>query len=122
MSSVTDRGKNGVAFRYSAGDDGGTVLVDRLAWRGYSAVSEGRRLPVETGPFGLLEITVPSGSGTVTVDYDVPGFPQAIILLALGLVGASIHQIMWRLSWRSRTRAWTPEVTNAEELESNYVI
>ena len=122
VTSVIDRGDNAVAFRYSAGDDGGTVLVDRLAWRGYSAVSEGTKLPIETGPFGLLEITVPSGSGTVTVDYEVPGFPQAIILLALGLVGASIHQIMWRLSWRSRTRSWAPEVTNAEELESNYMI
>jgi hypothetical protein len=66
--------------------DGGTVLVDRLAWPGYSATMNGETLDITQGPYGLMMVEIPPGAdGQVVIRYAVPGLP-----LGLGLAGAAV--------------------------------
>jgi len=75
---------------------GGTVLVNRLDWPGYSATGDGHALKVSEGPLGLVEITVPAGSTAIHLDYEVPGLRTGLLAVTLGLLVALAHQLLWR--------------------------
>jgi hypothetical protein len=76
--------------------EGGTVLLDRLAWPGYRAgTPDGAAVPVGKGPIGLLELTVPSGTTTIEVGYEVPGLRTGLTAAAAVTVLALLHQLLW---------------------------
>jgi hypothetical protein len=82
--------------------EGGTVLLDRLAWPGYSAVTaEGGAVDVREGPLGLLEVTVPPGSNVIDVEYEIPGLRAGLVAVLVGGLVALAHQVHW---WRGRRR------------------
>jgi hypothetical protein len=83
--------------------DGGTVLLDRLAWPGYSAATaSGAEIEVAEGPLGLLELTVPPGTTVIDVAYQVPGLRTGLVAVALGFLVAVAHQLLW---WFRRREA-----------------
>jgi len=102
----------GSGVRISANSrDGGTVLVDRLNWPGYTATTgDGRAVEVREGPLGLVEIVVPPGSTVVHLDYDVPGLRTGLVALTLTLLVALAHQLLWR---RRRTAPSGPRIPTA---------
>ncbi|TPW75991.1 hypothetical protein [Schumannella soli] len=79
-----------------------TVTFARLAWPGYSATLDGRALPVETGPAGLLQVTIPADtdSGRLQVSFAPPGSTAGI---AAGAAGLLIIVVLMVLA-RRRTR------------------
>ena len=114
---------NDAAFRAQT-DSGGTVLLDRLAWIGYSATLEdGTPLQISTAPYGLMLIDIPAGTdGMVTVTHEIPGLTAGVVIGLLGLAGAIVFQVLW---WRRRPeRVSDPALNIADEseVESNYMI
>lgn len=79
---------------------GGTLLVNRLGWHGYSAQVDGVSVAVSAGPAGLLEIEVPPGSGTLTLVYKIPNLDLGILIATLGAIAGLTHVIVWRRQLR----------------------
>jgi hypothetical protein len=76
---------------------GGTVLVDRLDWPGYSATTDdGAAVDVHEGPLGLVELAVPAGSTVIHLGYEVPGLRTGLVAATLGLLVGLAHQLVWR--------------------------
>lgn len=117
---IADQG-NGLRFSYES-PRGGKVLLDRLAWTGYSARSGNANLPVSVCPAGLLQVTVPAGSGTVDLSYEVPGLRVRLALLVVAAATAVVMQLRWRTRWRRKIRSWAPEVVDPDKEESRFVI
>jgi hypothetical protein len=87
-------------------DDGGTVLLDRLAWPGYSAATAaGDVVDVREGPLGLVELAVPAGEHVIDLEYRVPGLRAGAAAVILGGLVALAHQLVW---WRGRRRGGDP--------------
>ena len=71
----------------------------RLAWPGYTAEIDGRQVPVEQGPNGLLVVPIPEDvdAGTLTLAWSPPGTTLSLAavgaagLLVTGLVAAELH-------------------------------
>lgn len=98
VSNTAERG-NDITFRVRT-PAGGGVLLDRLAWIGYSATLDGRPLPIGTGPYGLMIVDLPAGAeGDVSIRYEVPGLTVGMTIGATGLVAAVVYQVIW---WRRR--------------------
>jgi hypothetical protein len=90
-----------MTFRVSS-DEGGSVIVDRLGWPGYTIALDGEPLETETIPYGLIEVHIPAeSSGLVTVTYEAPGLRLGGIVAAAGLLGAVAYQVVW---WVRRRR------------------
>lgn len=77
--------------------DGGTLVLSRLAWPGYRTT--GASLDAPTDDY-LLTIKVPASArnGTVTVEYDPPGWFVEQLALVVAL-GAAIGWSLWCLVW-----------------------
>lgn len=82
---------------------GGSVVLDRLGWPGYTIALDGRPLEHETVPYGLIRVDIPAdASGTVTVTYEAPGLRLGIIVAGVGLLGAVTYQVLWWVRVRRR--------------------
>jgi hypothetical protein len=81
-------------------ESGGRILVDRLAWNGYTATLNGEKLTVTSGPAGLLEIVVPEGSGEIVVTYTIPNLALGTLLSTIGGVGGIALIVLDRRSRR----------------------
>ena len=82
---------------------GGSVVLDRLGWPGYTIALDGRPLEHETVPYGLIRVDIPAdASGTVTVTYEAPGLRLGIIVAGVGLLGAVTYQVLWWVRVRHR--------------------
>jgi hypothetical protein len=70
-------------------DGSGTAELTfaRLAWPGYTAEVDGRAVPVEQGPAGLLTVEVPEDveEGTLTLAWSPPGSTVSLAAAGLGL-------------------------------------
>jgi hypothetical protein len=70
----------------------------RLAWPGYTAEVDGREVPLEQGPNGLLVVQIPEDvdAGTLTLTWSPPGTMLSVAavgvagLLVAGLVAAEL--------------------------------
>jgi hypothetical protein len=114
---------NDVRFRV-ASDSGGTVMLDRLAWTGYTAtLDDGTPLEISSAPYGLMLIEIPPGSdGVVSVEHRIPGLTVGLLIGAFGLLVALGLQILW---WRRRPEHVSDPALNIaddSEVESNYMI
>ncbi|MET7420449.1 hypothetical protein [Dactylosporangium sp. NPDC005555] len=74
-------------IRYTGG---GRLIVAALAWPGWHASVDGRYLPVDRGPAGLIQVDVPqAGEGTLKLWFVPAGLRTGVELLAVGvLIGA----------------------------------
>lgn len=109
---------------HAESEPGGTVLLDRLAWSGYTATLEdGTPLEISTTPYGLMLVDIPPGTdATVSITHEIPGLKLGIGIAAVGLLAAIAFQILW---WRRRPeRVSDPALNIADdsEVESNYMI
>ncbi len=68
--------------------NGGSLVFARLAWPGYQAKIDGKDVPVKQGPNGLLQVDLPAGvrSGTLEVDWVMPGMGIGLATGAVGLL------------------------------------
>jgi hypothetical protein len=97
---VADASADGSTIIFDVEEGSGSVLLPRVAWRGYSATADGRPTVTRAHASGLLEVVVPDGTTTVQVTYAIPG-ASAVVALAIGLVVATAaFQILW---WRRRS-------------------
>ncbi|TQN41496.1 hypothetical protein FHU33_0864 [Blastococcus colisei] len=73
----------------------------RLAWPGYTAEIDGREVPVEQGPNGLLAVPIPEDvdAGTLTLAWSPPG-----TTLSLAAVGAAAVLVAGLTAAELRTR------------------
>ncbi|MFH8250743.1 hypothetical protein ACH3VR_10295 [Microbacterium sp. B2969] len=108
---VADPVEDGARFSFDVTAGSGSVLLPRLAWRGYHATADGDPIEVRKGPAGLLEVVVPAGASHVQVDYEIPGI-RAVIGLALLLLTATV---LLQLIWWRRRRARRAAETGPEE-------
>lgn len=109
---------------HARADDGGSVLVDRLGWAGYTAaLDDGTSLPLSTTPYGLMLIEIPAGTDSqVRVHYEIPGLLTGVIIAGVGMAAAVALQIVW---WRRRPGHVSDPALNIaddSEIESDYVI
>jgi hypothetical protein len=62
----------------------------RLAWPGYTAEIDGREVPVQQGPNGLLTIALPEDAeGTLTLSWAPPGSLLSLAAVAVALAGVA---------------------------------
>jgi hypothetical protein len=80
----------GERFTYTA-SAGGEVTLARLNWPGYTATVNGQPATLRTNAVGLVVVDLPkgAGSGTVELDFTMPG-----TAIALGSVGTGILLIV----------------------------
>jgi hypothetical protein len=74
---------------------GGRVVVAALAWPGWTATVDGRRVPVTAGPAGLIQLELPrrATAGTVRLSFTPAGLHPGLALYLAGLflgVGYSV--------------------------------
>jgi hypothetical protein len=93
--------------RFSADGSVGTFAFARLNWPGYTATVDGHKVPVTTGPAGLIQIDLPAGTrgGTLVLQWSAPHLRLGAASAALGVLGALILGIAPLVgSWRRRRR------------------
>jgi hypothetical protein len=88
--------------RYRA-DEAGPILFARLAWPGYEATVDGRRVAVTDGPAGLAVVNVPAGDHELVLRHTTPGLDTGVTAIAVAAVAASVQTILWHVQ-RSRHR------------------
>ncbi|WP_072806141.1 YfhO family protein [Rhodococcoides yunnanense] len=85
-------------------DGSGTATFALLAWPGWTATVDGEPIPVDATSGGLLQVSLPAGSTSVTIEYSPPGskigYGLAALGLALALAQGSIVAIGKRRSSR----------------------
>lgn len=111
---VSDAVESGTDISFSVESRaGGSVILDRLGWPGYSFSLDGEPLESETIPYGLIRVDIPAdASGTVTVRYEAPGLRMGMIVVASGILGAVVFQIVW---WVRRRRSAASSGPSANE-------
>ncbi|KJL46872.1 hypothetical protein RS84_03514 [Microbacterium hydrocarbonoxydans] len=79
----------------TTGDDS-SVTFARIAWPGYQVAVDGKPVPVEIGPAGLLTVTLPEdlADAEVTVSFTPPGLWIGLATAAAGLVGAAALMVI----------------------------
>ncbi|MCI2422805.1 GtrA family protein [Saccharopolyspora sp. K220] len=62
------------------------LVFARLAWPGYQATVDGRRIPIGWTDAGLLVVRIPPGvqNGTLTLSWRPPGFTAQLLLACAG--------------------------------------
>jgi len=102
---VEDRmvGSTGEDVRFEAAGNDSSVIFGRLAWPGYHATIDGQSVPVETGPAGLLEVQIPDGvtTGTLELRFTPPGLWVGAACAGVGLA-ALVVLILVRSRQRSK--------------------
>ena len=83
-------------------DDGGRLVMARLAWPGYTARVDGREIEVEDGPAGLVVLDVPAGEHTLSLVYDPPGLRLGIVAAGTAALLVALQSLLW---WRQRRRS-----------------
>ena len=122
ISDGTEAG-NDIVFDVDA-ESGGTVLLDRLAWSGYTArLDDGTPLEITTSPYGLMLVEIPAGSqGTVRVVHQIPGLAVGAGAAVLGLVGGVAYQIIWLRRRPGQLSDPALNIADESEVESSYMI
>ena len=98
--TVVHAEEHGAAVTIETAGAGGTVLLPRLAWPGYSASVDGSALEVRKGAAGLLEVVVPPGRQRIDIEFRLPG--EVGMLLCAALVASATGVQQW-LYVRRRT-------------------
>ena len=99
ISDAKEKGED-VVFRANASEDA-KVVLDRLAWPGYTATLDGKPLKVTQESFGLLTVVLPAGSeGVVRVGYEVPGLRAGGIGAGIGVVLILGYHAVWLIGGR----------------------
>jgi hypothetical protein len=80
--------------RYSSAT-GGRLLLARLAWPGYTATVDGRRVSTSLGPAGLLRVELPAGQHELEVRYRAPGLAAGQAAALVALAAALVHTAVW---------------------------
>jgi hypothetical protein len=103
---VTHAEEVGTGARLSVrADHPSIVLLNRLAWPGYTATTaDGRPVRVSEGALGLLQLTVPEGSTDIRLSYEIPGLRTGLLAVLVFALVALAHQLHWLRS-RRRTAA-----------------
>lgn len=97
VADASTAGRESVRYR---ADGSGRVLFARLAWPGYTAEVDGRRVPVTSTPAGLVSLDVPAGSHTVVLTYRTPGLTAGIAAALAAVVVALLQAGLW--TWQRR--------------------
>lgn len=113
--TIADARESGqdVTFRVRA-STASKVVLDRLAWPGYTATLDGKPLTFSKETFGLLEVEIPAGSdGIVQMRYQVPGLRTGLLAAGIGTVLALGYQVVCIIDGRRRrgTMAAAPGIT-----------
>lgn len=87
------------SVRYRA-DGPGRLLFARLAWPGYTATVDGRKVEVEDGPAGLVVVDVPAGSGTLELTHATPGLRLGLAAAAAAGAVVVLQTALWL--WHGR--------------------
>jgi hypothetical protein len=93
------------------GSGAAELTFARLAWPGYTAEIDGRQVPVEQGPAGLLTVEIPDNieDGTLTLAWSPPGTTVSLAAAGLGLALAAVLGLTERRRRRAaRTSADGP--------------
>ena len=88
VTSDERTGDVGETVSFSRDGSGSAELTfARLAWPGYTAEIDGREVPVEQGPAGLLTVALPEDveDGTLTLAWSPPGSTVSLAAAGLGL-------------------------------------
>jgi hypothetical protein len=84
--------------------EAGSLVFARLAWPGYSAAVDGRPVPVQAGPAGLLTVRAPAGDHRLTVTFQPPGLRAGIAVFLAATVLSIAQTAVWVLRRRRRRR------------------
>lgn len=101
---IADVAADGSTITFDVQAGSGSVLVPRVAWRGYSATADGHPTITRSHDSGLLEVVVPEGTTAVTVTYAIPGAPAIVALGIVVVLAAALLQFGW---WRRRAGSRT---------------
>ncbi|GAB3804685.1 hypothetical protein GCM10028798_25390 [Humibacter antri] len=115
---ISDARENGedLSFRVTS-TSGGSALVDRLPWPGYTASIGDTPLKIEQGPFGLMTVGIPAGvEGTVEIRHAVPGLGLGLASAGAGMLAMVLYQFVYVL--RSRRGEDVPESSALEGLDA----
>lgn len=104
--TVDDDTSDGSRFervKYRRGHGPAQLTFARLAWPGYRAEVNGRKVPVREDKAGLLMVDLPDGvdSGELELGWTPPGFVAGIVCALLGL--ALAIALGWRRAKHPRT-------------------
>jgi hypothetical protein len=83
-------------------DEGGRLVMARLAWPGYTATVDGREIDVEDGPAGLVVLDVPAGEHTLVLSYEPPGLRLGVAAAGSAAVVVVLQSLLW---WWQRRRS-----------------
>lgn len=72
------------------------ITFSRIAWPGYQITIDGKAVPVEIGPAGLLTVTLPADltDAEMTVSFTPPGLWIGLAAAALGLLCAGFLMVL----------------------------
>ncbi|WP_190823347.1 GtrA family protein [Saccharopolyspora pogona] len=79
-------GQRHETVRFGRTEDRAELVFARLAWPGYQATVDGRRVPVAGTDAGLLTVRLPPGltGGTLALSWSPPGFALHLLLACTG--------------------------------------
>lgn len=89
----------------------GQLTFARLAWPGWTAEVDGKPVPTDATPQGLLTVTLPTSApagSTVTLHWTPPGLHLGLAMFGLGLLLTLTQSALY-----VRTRRRTPERASA---------
>lgn len=85
-----------------------------LAWPGYVATVDGKKVEVEQGPAGLMQLNLPEGRDTtVELSFTPPGYSLGIPLMVGCLLLGAAYGVWWEIA-RRRTRTQTRPKVDAQ--------
>jgi hypothetical protein len=83
---------------------GGTLMVAALAWPGWHATVDGKAVPVQQGPAGLIQVDLPQSNAesTVRLWFWPSGLRQGAELLTLGVLIGVGYCVVYSVQRRRR--------------------
>jgi hypothetical protein len=106
-------GENGERFTYTGE---GRVVLAMLAWPGYVATVDGKKVEIEQGPAGLMQIDLPEGRDSkVELSFTPPGYTLGIPLTAGCLLLGVAYGVWWEIARRRRRNVEPVKVDAAPE-------
>lgn len=81
---------------------GGRVVFAMMAWPGWQATVDGRSVPIEQGPAGMLQLDLPAAAAgsVLTLSFTPPGYTIGIPLVGFGLLIGVGYAVLWGLRRR----------------------